>query len=309
MLLCPFVAQSQAINNAWGYRAMQGQESHVRHFYENDYFSASDAFYTQGINMECITPALGMLPAKYLLLRLQHYNMQYGLSLQSNAYTPASIQDPNIRYGDRPYAASLMLQPFAIAINEEKKIRIATMMSLGVTGQIAGGQWMQETIHSNTGNVMPEGWKYQIANDAVINYRIQIEKQIAGIKNILNINATACADAGTLLTKASIGANIMIGYFENPYRANWQRKFSIYIYIHPQVNAVGYDATLQGGLFTKSIYTIPASAIERVVADYKYGFVLRYSWLYLEYTRTETTREFTNGTPHAWGGVQIGVGF
>ena len=160
------------------------------------------------------------------------------------------------------------------------------MMSLGVTGQIAGGQWMQETIHSNTGNVMPEGWKYQIANDAVINYRIQIEKQIAGIKNILNINATACADAGTLLTKASIGANIMIGYFENPYRANWQRKFSTYIYIHPQINAVGYDATLQGGLFTKSIYTIPASAIERVVADYKYGFVLRYSWLYLEYTRT-----------------------
>lgn len=288
---------------------MQKEESHVRHFYENDYFSASDAFYTQGINMECVTPAFSKLPTKHVLLHPKNYNTQYGLSLQSNAYTPASIQDPSIRYGDRPYAASLMLQPFAIAINEEKKLRIATMLSLGVTGQIAGGQWMQETIHRNTGNVMPEGWKYQIANDAVVNYRIQAEKQIAGIKNILSVNATSCADAGTLLTKASVGANMMIGYFESPYSASWQRKFAAYIYIHPQVNAVGYDATLQGGLFTKSIYTVPESAIERVVADYKYGFLLRYGWLYLEYTRSETTREFTYGTPHAWGGVQIGVGF
>lgn len=313
ILLCaallPFTVQGQAINNQWGYRAIQKTESHVRHFYENDFFTASDAFYTQGINMECVTPGLGKLPTRHLLVRPRRYNVQYGLSLQHNAYTPASIQDPAIRYGDRPYAAALMLQPFAVAINEEKKQRIATMMSIGVTGQIAGGQWMQETIHRYTGNVMPEGWKYQIANDAVVNYKIQFEKQIIGMNNILSVNATGAANAGTLLTKASAGANIMIGYFESPYTPQWQRKFGAYIYIHPQVNAIGYDGSLQGGLFSRSMYTIPTSDIERVVVQNTYGFVLRYSWLYFEYTQTDITREFKLGTPYRWGGVQIGVGF
>jgi hypothetical protein len=308
LLLLPSTAFSQAINNTWSYSNIK-HENYVRHSYENDFFTSSDELYTQGTNMECVTPVLKKLPTSYLLLRPKNSNTQYGLALQHNGYTPISIQDTAIRYGDRPYGSALMLQPFTIATNEARKQRIATILSIGITGKISTGQWQQETIHKYGNNVHPEGWTYQIANDIILNYRIQYEKQLLHINNILSVNAIGVADAGTLLTQASTGANIMLGYFESPYAAEHKRKFAMYIYSHVQVHAVGYNAMLQGGVFNKSIYTIPSSDIERLTADSRTGIVIRYGSLYLEYFRTFLTREFSTGYIHAWGGLEIGVGF
>lgn len=300
---------AQIINNTVSYRSIVHQ-NYVRHNYENDYFSTSDKFYTQGINMEVVTSKFEQLPTSFLLLHLQKNTVQYGIALQHNAYTPTMITDPNIRYGDRPYGSSAMLQAFTINTNNNKKQRITTMLSLGIIGQIAGGQWMQETIHRNTENVMPEGWQYQIANDVVINYRFFYEKSLLQIDNILALNTTGLVDAGLLQTKASVGFNIMLGYFESPYSNLQRRRLAIYTYGNVQASATGYDAMLQGGVFNKnSMYTIPTSNTERLTADSKIGFVIRYRGLYLEYFRAHLTREFASGQDHAWGGLLIGVGF
>lgn len=296
------------INNAVSYRNIK-QENYVRHDYENDFFTATDKYYTQGINMEVVTPGFAKLPTRFLLLHLAGSKVKYGLSLQHNAFTPTSITDANIRYGDRPYAASAMLQPFTISTNEARRERITTMLSLGVTGQIAGGQWMQETIHRNLNNVMPEGWQYQVSNDVIINYRLFYEKGLVYVADVLALNFTAIADAGTLQTKAGTGANIMLGYFESPYSTERKRRFSAYIYSHAQLYVVGYDAMLQGGLFSRSIYTIPSGNITHFTADNRMGIVLRYGGAYIEYFRGFLTREFTTGNDHAWGGMMIGFGF
>jgi hypothetical protein len=308
LTIIPFKIVAQAINNSWSYSNIK-DESYVRHSYENDFFTSSDELYTQGIHMECVTPSLSKLPTSYLLLHPKNSSIQFGLALQHNGYTPISIQDSNIRYGDRPYGSALMLQPFTIATNSARKQRIATMLSIGVTGKISTGQWQQELIHSYGNNVHPEGWKYQIANDVVLNYRIQYEIQILHVNNILSINATAVADAGSLLTQASAGTNIMLGYFESPYTTEHKRKFAMYMYSLAQVHAVGYNAMLQGGIFSESVYTVPSPDIERLTADSRTGIVIRYGGLYLEYFRTFLTREFITGYIHAWGGLEIGVGF
>lgn len=308
LLLVAYIGYAQDINNAVSYRNMQ-YDHYFRHTYENDFFTQTDKYYTQGINMEAVSPVLSKLPIRYLLLQPENSKVQYGLALQSNVYTPTSITDTRIRYVDRPYAAALMLQPFTISTNTERKERITTMLSLGVTGQIAGGQWMQETIHRNLDNVMPEGWKYQVANDAVINYRLFYEKRLLHINNVLAVNATALADAGTLSTKAGIGLNIMLGYFQSPYSGEHNRKFAVYLYTHAQGYAIGYDAMLEGGLLTNSIYTINGSNVERFTADNRAGIVLRYGGVYIEYFQANITRRFAGGNPHAWGGVILGVGF
>lgn len=299
---------AQMINNAVTYRNIQ-QPSYVRHHYDNDFFTATDKYYTQGINMEVVTPGFSKLPSRFVLLHPANSRVQYGLALQHNAYTPTSITDTRIRYGDRPYAAALMLQPFTISTNEARRQRITTLLSLGVTGQIAGGQWMQETIHRNLENVMPEGWQYQIANDAVVNYRLFYEKSLLRINNILEVNGTAVADAGTLHTRAGVGANVILGYFQSAYSSTRKRRFAAYVYTHGQVNAIGYDATLQGGLFNRSVYTLDASAIRRFTAENRLGVVVRYGGLYLEYFQGQLTREFTTGGKHSWGGVLLGFGF
>lgn len=266
-----------------------------------------DEYYTQGINFSYASPSFKKIPTNKILLRPVNAQLQYGLSLQHNAYTPQSIEDKNIRYGDRPYAASLMLQSYVVATDTIKKHRITTQISLGVMGYIAGGEWMQKTIHRETGNVAPQGWDYQIANDAVVNYKLQYEKTVLQLNNILMVNATGSIDAGTLLTKASAGGDVMFGYFNNPYssKRHW---FSMYLYTHAQLHGVGYDATLQGGLFNKaSRYTVPAKDVQRLVFDNRYGVVIGLGRVYLEYFRYNITKEYTGCTPHSWGGVQAGL--
>lgn len=300
---------AQLINNAVSYRSMR-YTNYFRHDYENDFFTATDKYYTQGINMEAVSPVLAKLPIRVLLLRPENTVVQYGLALQSNVYTPTSITDASIRYGDQPYAASLMLQPFTISTDTARKQRITTMLSLGVMGKIAGGEWMQTAIHRNLNNVLPEGWDYKVANDAVLNYRLFYEKRLLHVDKIFALNATALADVGTLQTLGGAGINVMLGYFQSPYTGMRSRRFSAYIYTHAQGYAVGYDAMLQGGVFNRSsIYTINAGDVTRFFADNRYGIVLRYAGLYIEYFQSMQTRRFSTGDPHAWGGVMIGVGF
>jgi lipid A 3-O-deacylase len=82
------------------------------------------------------------------------------------------------------------------------------------------------------------------------------------------------------------------------------------MYAKPQLDFVGYDATLQGGLCNqKSPYTIASSNIERSVAQHHFGLVVQTKTLYFEYTSTDITREFASGTATIWGGIKVGLTF
>jgi len=60
----------------------------------------------------------------------------------------------------------------------------------------------------------------------------------------------------------------MAGNFNSPFKNSCyqlHKKFQWYIYEQPLLNAVVYDATLQGGVFDhKSPYTIPVKDISRL---------------------------------------------
>lgn len=76
------------------------------------------------------------------------------------------------------------------------------------------------------------------------------------------------------------------------------------------VNLVGYDATLQGGVFNKSSpYTISSNDVTRFTFQSNAGVVVSLASLYLEYFQTYLTREFETGMSHQWGGVRVGVKF
>jgi lipid A 3-O-deacylase len=111
----------------------------------------------------------------------------------------------------------------------------------------------------------------------------------------------------TLFTNASIDWNATLGLINSPFTSvKNKNKFQLYVYIQPVLNAIGYDATLQGGLFNReSAYTIGSSDIERFTLQNNYGIVLQYRWLYLEYSRTMLTREFSYGDSHKWGGFRM----
>jgi len=137
------------------------------------------------------------------------------------------------------------------------------------------------------------------------------EKELLAYKKVFSLSANGMARAGTLSDKAALGATLMAGYFDSPFSSTLVdgNNFRIYAYEHPSVNIVGYDATMQGGLFNKSSpYTIDAKNISRIVFENRFGFVVTYRRFYLEYFLQIYGKEFEQGKVHNFGGVQVAFG-
>ncbi len=238
--------------------------------------------------------------------------IRYGIGLEHEGYTPTSISNPAILYGDRPFAACFFLKTFSIATDTINRQRFSTAINTGVIGPAAFGAEMQTGIHKTLGDIAPKGWPNQVHNDAILNYQVDYEHQLISAGHVFSLDADGMARAGTLSDKAAIGITLMGGYFDSPFSGTKATKhnFRIYAYEHPQVNFVGYDATLQGGLFDKSSpYTISEANVTRVVFENRFGFVVVYQRFYLEYFQSLLSNEFSTGNYHVWGGVQIAFGF
>jgi len=309
-LLIPCLLSAQKIDNLASFRDIKS-DSYFRFNYDNDYFSGTDENYTQGYSFELVAPFLEKNPANYLLLTPKNSKAKYGLAIEHIGFTAPNIGSPEIQFGDRPFAAAIMLKSFAITTDTLANSRLTSSLSLGLIGPGAFGEEMQAGIHKITGNTIPEGWKNQIKNDAVINYEIAYEKQLLKAGDYVSIQSNSMAQLGTLFTNASLGLNTNIGLINSVFSANNRKsKFQLYGYSQVLGNIIGYDATLQGGVFNKdSPYTIPSEEITRFTGQFNYGLVLKTSTLYFEYSRTVLTREFDSGSPTKWGGIRIGFAF
>jgi lipid A 3-O-deacylase len=305
---------SQAVDNLASFR-MQDADRYVRLHYENDFFSGTDLYYTQGINLEVVHPGLQKFPLSKILLSPAQGVTKYGLALEHNGYTPSSITHDNILYGDRPFAADFFLKSFAFSSLPEKRTRITSSASIGIIGAAAGGYGMQKTIHHWLNGTVPHGWENQIKNDIIINYEAGIEKNILSAGHSFLINGQATARAGTLNDKLTGGFVLMAGLLNNAITAAFagdskqkKRNFNFDAFIQPQANIVFYDATLQGGAFNRrSPYTLSYSSVEHLTFQATYGVVMNFHAISVEYFQTYLTKEFSTGTAHRWGGLRIAV--
>lgn len=306
LLLMPFFAWSQKIDNTLAIRDMS-DNNYFRFHYDNDYFTATDIYYTQGYSFELTSKFFRKNPVNYTFLKLKNSAFLYGLSLEHIGYAPTTIKSDSILYGDRPFAASIVLKSFFVATDTIRKSRLASALSLGIIGPGAFGKETQVRIHEWIGDEIPHGWQHQIKNDVVLNYEIAHEKELLRLRNLFYLNSNAKLRLGTMNTNVSGGFTAAFGKVNAPFASGKNNKFQVYAYFQPMLTVIGYDATLQGGLFNrKSPYTIADSAISRVTLQQNYGIVLQFKKLYFEYSRAELTKEFRTGNYHKWGGFRIG---
>lgn len=291
-------------------------DRYLRFNYDNDYFSATDRYYTQGICIEWIAPVIQRsFVGKVLRHPKELTTLYYGVALERDGFTPASIRRDSIYYGERPYAGTMFLSHFIIALNNKKRFKLFSRLDLGIIGPVVGGKEEQTGIHRAIGNLEPLGWQYQIANDAIINYIFQYEKSFISLK-YAEVIGLSQVRAGTLYDDAGAGLMLRTGllssYFDNIglSRQNPQRTIQCYAVAKGNGKIVGYNATLQGGMFNRSsIYKIPSSDLSRLVATGSYGVVIAYKNVSLEYVRAFISPEFKGGLPHGWGHCNIAVVF
>ncbi len=309
-LLVGGCAYGQAIDNTWSYNNINS-DRYLRINHENDSYSGTDKYYTQGVNIEITSPALNKYWISRLLVTPGYDYVRYGIGGEHEGYTPRYIDRSEILPNDRPFAACWFVKTFQVSIDTIDKQRFSTTLSAGVIGPAALGNELQTIIHRALGNTIPNGWHNQIRNDAILNYQVNYERQLVSAGKYFMIDAGGMVRVGTLSDKATVGMTLMAGYFESPYSATVLKgkDLRVYAYERPEVSFVGYDATLQGGMLNRqSPYVISPGDIQRITFMNRMGVVLNYRRLTLEYFQVYLTPEFSGGTYHTWGGVQLGVG-
>ena len=308
LICCTGIAKAQLIDNSSTFRNID-QKKYFRFHYDNDYFTKTDKYYTQGITLEYVHPSIKKIPAARLLWKPFNTQPQYGISLTLFGYTPTTITSDSILYGDRPFNANISLKIFSIQADEINRQQISTAFSIGVMGPAALGYEIQYNIHRWLKNPLPHGWQHQTKNDIIINYQLNYEKQLLSAGNNFLLNTTTEVGLGTLNDKLSGGLNFMAGHFNKRFLppGTEKRKAEYYFYSQGRVSFIGYDASMQGGLFTrKNPYTISGGDISRVTFQADAGIIVNFKKFYLSYTQSILTKEFRTGKYHRWGGVSVG---
>jgi len=212
----------QKIDNTVAFRDIKS-DNYFRFNYDNDFFTATDKNYTQGYSLELVAPCFKANPLNRLFYTPKDVETRYGLALEHIGFTPARFEFPEVQFGDRPFAAAIMLKSFMISTDSTKKNRFTSAFSLGLIGPGAFGKEMQVAIHTALDNKIPLGWRNQIKNDLVVNYEIGYEKQLVRYKDLVSLQANANAKVGTLFTNVSLGVNTTFGIINSPFSSSVNR--------------------------------------------------------------------------------------
>lgn len=279
--------------------------------FDNDIFNNTDYYYTNGVKISFISPSASNTPLNRILIGKKNADIDlYGFILKQNIYTPTNPDIEDISFGDRPFSAFLTIGQIRNSYDISNRLAIKSNINVGVLGPASLGGAVQSSIH----NIEPIGWNNQIQNNIVVDYAVEIEKGIISNNN-LELNLIAGANIGTLFNNAYGGAYFRFGNFTPVYRnilpakSNDKRsKFQYWFFISGSTTIVGYDATLQGGLFNrKSQYTLGNNEINRLVARASAGLAIYYKSIGVELQNHYLSPEFKNAYDFRWGRIKITV--
>ena len=282
--------------------------------FDNDIFANTDYYYTNGTGFSLVTPFADNSPLTHILPGLKNASVDLnGFSIRQNMYTPVNPDVSEIQYGDHPFAATMTLGQFREVYDIEKKVAFQSSIIFGVLGKGALGAEIQGALH----NIHPVGWVNQMNSGFILNYSFAVSKAL--ISNpVYELNVKGAGNIGTLYDNITGGIDMRIGRFMPVYRGpisvfglktpgnKWQYWFSF----KTGLKAVAYDATLQGGMFTKeNIYVIPSGDVNRLIYYGSAGIAVYYRNIGLVYDQIFITPEFKNARNFAWGSIRIEIAF
>lgn len=274
---------------------------------ENDFLNITqrgiDRYYTQGLRFEFLYTTNDRKFSERLLVPASpSAQNHYTLGVSQKINTPR-LTDTYSFLGDMPYSGVLYLSHKLDSYDSAKRVRFTSRLDAGLIGPAALGEYTQGFFHRIINNKPAVAWDTQLRNDVLLNYSLRLEKRLAQM-GALTIEGKAEANAGTLLVSAVAGLNLKLGTWQKSGRFSWE------IFFLPEVRAVAYNASLQGGVFNRSNASAEYSQyflddIKPTVYSHSTGFQVRYSRWELLYRQVNVTREFSGQLPHYYGSVTL----
>ena len=290
-------------------------------YFDDDYLNiagkGTDQYYTAGWQFDAYYKRniRGRSVFDRLLMSLPHGQDNYYYGMCRRIYTPADLIQPQIIYGDRPYASVITIQHGMVSTDPDSKESISTDIGAGAIGPITYGGQIQTWFHKIIGDQQPMGWKNQIRNNVVLDYNLNYARQILKPSPNLELLANVDCEAGTLVDNMGIGFTMSFGNLnghllkENQLLVENEKqsgKVAIHAYMHPTVRAVIYNATLEGGFFSNmDPYVISRSDINVVYLQYDFGFVLQAGRFGISLAEKLRTAEFRYGQTQEVGNITM----
>lgn len=283
-------------------------KGYFHYMYENDLFTATDRYYTQGSIVEFSHPVFGRSPIwKALSKILKGQSTEHIVSFRQDVFTPKSIRNKTLDSTDRPYAGTFFFSQKAIA--RVHGFRISQSLDLGCIGPSALGEQMQKFTHAHTNNSEPIGWENQVANSFIANYDLWVQQSVLK-PGWFDLMFEYGGRAGLLYTNASAGLKMRLGRMNSLFRdpvinEGSYKTWELFATLSGNATYVQYNAVLQGVPWAKSVHVLAANKLERVLYKLDASINFYYKHWGLVYTNTFITPEFEGGLPHAWGGCNI----
>jgi len=290
--------------------------------FDNDFWDYTDYYYTNGAAIGYTHPVFASSPISRILVSNGKSGIDYyGLQVVQHMYTGLQPKVDSIVKGDRPWSAYSTIGQYLISFDTKNRIKHYSEFNIGLLGPESGGGFMQNFVHVILpNNSAPEGWHNQIATDIIIDYQYKIQKNFYNTK-ILESYLVGGAQVGTLRDNISWGFGLRFGKFipfyqdESIYhrkrkQAPLPRKLHYNLVFNIETKIIGYDATLQGGMFNKeSIYVLSSGSINRFTMESYGGFEVSYGQWELQFLQFWKSREFHTGEDHKYVSVRLNIAF
>jgi len=189
----------------------------------------------------------------------------YEITLGQKMFNPYSGYAPDPATQDRPFAGYLYAEG-AMNWFYSNESTLKTSVQVGTTGKNSLAEAGQELLHRVIGFYDLEGWDYQIKNELALNLSAQYTRLLGRVAdNAVEFSFEGYANLGTTFTGAGAGLLFRTGSLNQLFNSAYTNavignnaktkalvKREFFFYAKPQLNLVGYDATIQGSVFNNN---------------------------------------------------------
>jgi len=189
----------------------------------------------------------------------------YEITLGQKMYNPYSGYAPDPATQDRPFAGYLYAEGAMNWFYNNETI-LKTSVQIGTTGKNSLAEAGQELLHRVIGFYDLGGWDYQIKNELALNLSAQYTRLLGRVAdNAVEFSFEGYGNLGTTFTGAGAGLLFRTGSLNQLFNSAYTNavignnaktkalvKREFFFYAKPQLNLVGYDATIQGSLFNNN---------------------------------------------------------
>lgn len=310
--------------------------------FENDLFGDTDQSYTNGVQVNWMSPDLSeyrdskQLPdwAVPLVERLPFINepglqRNIGFGIGQKLFTPENTDRRDLIIDDQPYAGWLYL---SAAFHNKNRYDLDTFeIQLGMVGPAALGEETQNFVHELRGFPEAKGWDNQLKNEPgivlIAEHRDRLIQENLYKRLGYDVLSYYGAGAGNVHTYANLGLEARFGWnvpvdfgstrirpggdtnapvVSSDPRFSNTSPFSLHIFAGMTGTLVLHNIFLDGNTFTDS----HSVDIRRMVGDLALGVSLIYRRLKLSYTQVLRTREFEEqDNNHEFGSISLSYTF